>query len=391
MVVPLWELFDEDMIPVTPPDGSKRKIESDAGIGIIDEGAAMQIHSRNEAGNADTARMQTLALPAPPTVLIVDDDDLVLERLAQLVSSSGYRVHTTTSGFAALSWLQSSHASIVVTDVNMPAIGGLELCRRIRALNRPDYVYLILLTVSDDEKDILAGFDAGADDYISKQTSVPHFKARLRTANRILALEYTLKNELQKRQVLAMTDELTGVYNRRYFTKRLSAVLKRLNAPGARVSVLLVDVDHFKKVNEGHGHAAGDLVLKGITREMSACLRDPNDWCARLGGEEFVLVLEGSDLAEAGVCAERIRRSIEKAWFGNARKAIRVTVSIGISGSEELAGQNPAAPADLLAIADKNLFVSKSGGRNRVTWSMPVEASTAPVAPASVRTLHAGT
>jgi two-component system cell cycle response regulator len=344
--------------------------------------------SGNEAGTAETARLQTLALPAPPAVLIVDDDDLVLERLAQLVSSSGYRVHTTTSGFMALSWLQSSHASIVVTDVNMPAIGGLELCRRIRALDRPDYVYLILLTVSDDEKDILAGFDAGADDYISKQTSVPHFKARLRTANRILALEYTLKKELQKCQVLAMTDELTGMYNRRYFTSRLSGALKRLGASGARVSVLLVDVDHFKKVNDSHGHAAGDLVLKGITREISACLRGPNDWCARLGGEEFVVVLEGSDLGEAGICAERMRQSIEKAWFGNARRAIRATVSIGISGLEELAGGSPAAPADLLSIADKNLFQSKSGGRNRVTWSKPVGT---PIVPVNVRALRAGT
>jgi diguanylate cyclase (GGDEF)-like protein len=342
----------------------------------------------NDAANEDTGRMQLLALPTP-TVLIVDDDDLTLERLRQLVSASGYRVRTTNNGIKALSWLHSSVASIVVTDVNMPALGGLELCRRIRALDRPDYVYLILLTVSDDEKDIVAGFDAGADDYISKHTSVPQFKARLRTANRILALEYTLKKELEKKQAQAMTDELTGVYNRRYFTKRLSGELKRLNGSGPHLSILLVDIDHFKKVNDTHGHAAGDGVLKGITREISGCLRRPTDWCARLGGEEFVVVLEGSDLVEARLCAERIRLSIANASFGAAREAVRVTVSIGVCGSEELVGKDVATPPDLLALADRNLFASKAGGRIRVTWSKSNDTPNAAGAPANLRTIHA--
>jgi diguanylate cyclase (GGDEF)-like protein len=350
----------------------------------------MESLSLSDPGGADTGRMRLLALPAPPTVLIVDDDDLILERLRQLVSASGYRVRTTTSGIKALSWLDNSVASIVITDVNMPAIGGLELCRRIRSLDRPDYVYLILLTVSDDEKDILAGFDAGADDYISKQTSVPHFRARLRTANRILALEYTLKNELQKKQTMAMTDELTGAYNRRYFTKRLSGALKRLDGSGSPVSLLLVDVDHFKKVNDTHGHATGDVVLKGITREISGCLRRPSDWCARLGGEEFAVVLEGSDLAEARLCAERIRQSVANSSFGEAGDGVRVTVSIGISGSEELIGMDAAAPPDLLALADKNLFASKAAGRNRVTWSTAVDRPEAPSGTVKIRTLHAG-
>ncbi len=304
----------------------------------------MESHLVNDAGSDDTARMQILALPAPPTVLIVDDDELVLERLKQLVSAGGYRVWTTTSGTKALSWLQSSVASIVVTDVNMPAIGGLELCRRIRSLDRPDYVYVILLTVSDDEKDILAGFDAGADDYISKHTSVPHFNARLRTANRILGLEYTLKQELQKKQTLAMTDELTGAYNRRYFTRRLSGRLRRLKGSAVPVSILLIDADHFKRINDTHGHAAGDGVLKGITREIAGCLRRPTDWCARLGGEEFVAVLEGSDLVEARSCAERIRQSIADASFGTAAETIRVTVSIGLGGSEEFPGEESPTP-----------------------------------------------
>jgi diguanylate cyclase (GGDEF)-like protein len=306
--------------------------------------------------------------------LIVDDDELVLERLKDVVSASGSPVLTTTSGLTALTWLEASAASIVVTDLKMPTMEGLELCRRIRALDRRDYVYIILLTVNDEEKDILAGFEAGADDYISKRTSAAQFAARLRTAHRILALEYNLKSALRKKHLLAMTDDLTGVYNRRYFMKRLSAQLRHRRRLGGTVSILLVDVDHFKRVNDVYGHASGDEVLKGLTAEIAHCLRRPTDWCARLGGEEFVVVLENTELGEARVCAERVRRSIASRAFGASGNPVHVTVSIGVSGTEQLADRHAAEPQPLLALADRNLFASKAGGRNRVTWSDPNDA-----------------
>jgi len=342
----------------------------------------------NRSLDDDTARIRKIDLPIPPTVLIVDDDELVLERLKELVSVSGSPVLTTTSGFTALNWVNASAASIVVTDMKMPGMEGLELCRRIRALDRRDYVYIILLTVNDEEKDILAGFEAGADDYISKRTSAAQFRARISTANRILALEYTLKSALQKKHVLAMTDELTGVYNRRYFMKRLSGKLKSRSSLGGNVSILLVDVDHFKTVNDRYGHAAGDDVLKRLTEEIAQCLRRPTDWCARLGGEEFVIVLEDTELGEARACAERVRRSIADHTFG-ASTPFRITVSIGVSGSEHLAGSEVVEPLSLLALADRNLFASKAGGRNRVTWSIPNNSPNAPEGPAVMKGNHA--
>jgi two-component system cell cycle response regulator len=339
--------------------------------------------------DGDTATIQKLDLPPAPTVLIVDDDELVLERLKELVSVGGSPVLTTTSGLTALAWLEASAASIVVTDLKMPGIGGLELCRRIRALDRRDYVYITLLTVNDDEQDILAGFEAGADDYISKRTSSAQFRARMRTANRILALEYNLKSALQKKHTLAMTDELTGVYNRRYFMRRLAAKLKNRRSSGGHVSILLVDVDHFKSVNDRYGHAAGDEVLKGLTQEIGRCLRRPTDWCARLGGEEFVVVLEDTELVEATACAERVRRSIANHPFGASADPIRVTVSIGVSGMEHIADKQAAEALSLLALADSNLFASKAAGRNRVTWSNPNDAPHAAGGTASMKRHHA--
>jgi two-component system cell cycle response regulator len=315
----------------------------------------------------DTAQILTLDLPVAPTVLIVDDDELVLARLQELVAAAGYGVRTAANGIDALNSLQQSTASIVVTDLNMPGMNGLELCRRIREHAWPGYVYVVLLTVRDAEKDILAGLDAGADDYVSKRTPAAQFTARLRIAKRILALEYSLKIALDKKRKLAMTDPLTGTYNRRYFVRRLSREIKRSQRLGGDVSMLLLDIDHFKQINDTYGHGVGDVVLTKLTRQIAKCLQRATDWCARLGGEEFAIVLEGTKIAEAHICAERVRRAIQNTSIDTPAGAVHITVSIGISGLEGIAGRNSATVQLLLEHADTNLYASKAGGRNRVT------------------------
>jgi two-component system cell cycle response regulator len=317
----------------------------------------------------DTAQILKLDLPVAPTVLIVDDDELVLARLKELVEAAGYRVRTAANGIEAMNSLQQSAASIVVTDLNMPSMNGLDLCRRIRAQVWPGYVYIVLLTVRDEEKDILAGLDAGADDYVSKRTSAAQFTARLRIAKRVLALEYSLKSALEKKRQLAMTDALTGAYNRRYFVRHLGREMKRAQRFGGDVSLLLLDIDHFKHVNDTYGHLVGDIVLKKLTWQIAKCLQRATDWCARLGGEEFVIVLEGTNLAAARMCAEKMRRAIENTIIDTSAGAVRVTVSIGVSALGGVAGRNSATVQSLLEHADTNLYASKAGGRNRVTSS----------------------
>jgi two-component system cell cycle response regulator len=320
-------------------------------------------------GADDTTQILKLDLPEAPTVLIVDDDDLVLARLQDLVTAAGYAVRTAATGLEALTLLEESAASIVITDLSMPDMNGLELCRRIREHVWPGYVYIVLLTVKDEEKDILAGLDAGADDYMSKRTSAAQFTARLRTARRVLALEYSLKSALEKKRRVAMTDALTGAYNRRYFTRHLSRETKRALRFGGKLSLLLLDVDHFKRVNDSYGHGGGDIVLKRLTREISKYLRRDTDWCARIGGEEFALVLEGTTLADAFRRAEKVRRAIENTSIETPKGAVRITVSIGISGLEEFTNRQSATAQGLLERADNNLYASKARGRNCVTLS----------------------
>jgi diguanylate cyclase (GGDEF)-like protein len=317
----------------------------------------------------DTTQILKLDLPAPPTVLIVDDDDLVLARLADLVGAAGYRVHTATNGPAALHLLQSSAASVVVTDLNMPGMDGFELCHRIRKQAQPGYVYVVMLTARDEEKDIIAGLEAGADDYVSKRSTSAEFIARLRTAKRVLELEYSLKDALAKKRQLAMTDPLTSLYNRRYFMRHFSRELKRAQRYGGTVSLLLLDIDNFKRINDTYGHGVGDVVLKRFSRQTGKCLQRATDWCARIGGEEFAVVLEGTTLTDARACAERVRRQIANSTIETSAGPVQITVSIGVSGLEAIADRASATLQGLLQHADENLYASKANGRNCVTLS----------------------
>jgi diguanylate cyclase (GGDEF)-like protein len=318
-------------------------------------------------GQDDTTQILKLDLPVAPTVLIVEDDELVLARLQDLVEAAGYGVRTAANAAQALEALENSGASIVVTDFNLPGMDGLDLCRRVRARLRPGYVYIMMLTVRDEETDILAGLDAGADDYVSKRTSSAQFIARLRIAKRVLALEYSLKSALEKKHQLAMTDALTGAYNRRYFTRHLGRELKRAQRFGGNVSLLLLDIDHFKRVNDTHGHVVGDMVLRRLTRLIGKSLSRTTDWCARLGGEEFAVVLEGTNLAEARMCAEKLRHLVASTPINTPAGPVCITVSVGISGLEEDADCDAVTVASLQERADLNLYASKAGGRNRVT------------------------
>jgi two-component system chemotaxis response regulator CheY len=315
----------------------------------------------------DTTQIVKLELPVAPTVLIVDDDDLVLARLQELVTAAGYEVRTAASAIAALASLKQSPASIVITDLTMPGMNGLELCREIRAHTWPGYIYVVLLTARDSEKDILAGLDAGADDYLSKRTSAAQFSARLRIGKRALEREYSLKDALEKKRLLAMTDALTGAFNRRYLMRHLNRELKRSQRFGGDVSLLLLDIDHFKRVNDTHGHGVGDTVLKILTTQIGACLRRDTDWCARLGGEEFAVVLEGTNLAAAGVCAEKLRVAVANSPMPTSAGPVRITVSIGMSGLEEAPHRNSVTVNSLMKQADTNLYMSKANGRNRIT------------------------
>jgi len=302
-----------------------------------------------------------------PRVLLVDDDEIMMERLKIPMVETGYDVRTACDGASALAALQQDFQSIVILDRSMPGMDGLALCRAIRKRNWPGYIYIMLLTAHDAEADILLGLDAGADDYVSKRVSDAELIARLNTATRVLSLEHSLKAALAERRRMAMTDALTGAHNRRYFVRYLGMELKRARRFSSELSLLLLDVDHFKLVNDTHGHAAGDIVLQKLVKKIQTCLPRDFDWCARLGGEEFAIVLPQTDLAGAAVVAERMRKAVEELPIRLNGAVRSVTVSIGVSGLQSMPMRDSATVEMLLAQADQYLYKSKAAGRNNVT------------------------
>ena len=305
------------------------------------------------------------------TVLLVDDDELVLAHLSELVQAAGFNVHTAGDGATALAFLKQYFTPIVITDLSMPAMDGLALCRAIRQQAWPGYIYILLLTVHDGESDILAGLEAGADDYLSKRTSAAQLVARLHAAQRIVGLEQALKVELEERRRQSLTDSLTGAHNRRYFERQLHYDYKRTQRGGGPLSLLMLDIDHFKRINDRYGHAAGDAVLQDIVRRIRHCLTRETDWCARIGGEEFVIVLGDTPLTGAARVAERIRQAIAGVPVVTHACAIGVTASIGVVAFQPAADRESESVESLIAELDSNMYLSKQNGRNRVTLPPP--------------------
>ena len=315
------------------------------------------------------------AIAIVPRVLLVDDDEIVIERLRDLITAAGYEVSTASSGEEALAALEREFAPIVILDRNMPGMDGLELCRTIRlAKNWPGYVYIMLCTAHDSEDEILTGLNAGADDYLSKRASGTQLIARLSTARRIISLEHSLRAVIEERRRMAMTDALTGVHNRRYFMSHTRRELKRVRRFGGELALLVFDIDHFKHINDRYGHGAGDLVLVEFARRMQAALPREYDWCARLGGEEFAVVLPQTDIAGGLVVAEKIRLAVAATPVATAADAIEMTVSVGVSGLSAFADRGAVTVEQILRRADDCLYSSKHNGRNCVTVDDPGKA-----------------
>jgi len=313
-------------------------------------------------------QIQPLLVSIAPRILLVDDDEIVIERLRDLITAAGYEVTTAGNGAEALTSLKSQFAPIVIMDRNMPGMDGIEVTKKIREDSQyPGYVYIMLCTAHDSEDEILSGLKAGADDYISKRVSGTQLLARLATARRILSLEHSLKLVIEERRRMAMTDSLTGAHNRRYFMNHMRRELKRARRLGGDLSLLVCDIDHFKKINDRHGHAAGDEVLVEFVRRVQKSLPREYDWCARMGGEEFTIVLPQTPLAGGGTVAEKIRLVVASTPMITSAGNIDVTVSIGVSSLSVLSDPGAATTEALLRRADACLYTSKETGRDRVT------------------------
>jgi two-component system cell cycle response regulator len=294
-------------------------------------------------------------------ILIAEDDPVSRRLLEAFLSKWGYDVVVTCDGGEAWEVLNEADApSLVVSDWMMPKIDGLELCRKIRKMQRSSYTYFIILTAKERKEDVIQGLEAGADDFLIKPFHQEELKYRVQIGKRIIELE-------QRIQVLAYTDPLTGVLNRRAFIERMEAEINRSIRENAPLSLILTDIDHFKRINDKFGHQAGDLVLQKFTKQLSKSSR-LYDFVGRYGGEEFVVCFPGGDKMHGRSVAERMRKGVEamKIKLPNSSQSVKITASFGLAslrmGYEETVDS-------LIKRVDEAMYKAKHEGKNRVCVS----------------------
>lgn len=301
-------------------------------------------------------------------MLIAEDNPGFRLALERMLKKWGYDVIAAANGLEAWEILRSADPPrLAILDWMMPEVDGLEVCRRVRELNREPYIYILLLTAKDTHEELVEGMEAGADDYLRKPVDTHELRVRVRAGRRIVDLQQELMEarDLLRRQ--ASRDPLTELWNRTAMFEILARELKRARRESGTLSLIMADLDHFKDINDTLGHAAGDEVLREAARRMSACVREYDAPC-RYGGEEFLVVLPGLDLAGATVRAEQIRAALGGTPFHLAEGLHNVTCSLGVTASSGAAGFD--APA-LLQEVDGALYAAKHNGRNRVEVFAP--------------------
>jgi diguanylate cyclase (GGDEF)-like protein len=302
-----------------------------------------------------------------PSILLADDDPVTRLLLARTLKKSGFPVDVVADGTAALDRMIETYYPILISDWEMPGMDGLELCRTVRHLQLDGYVYVLLLTSRDAKEHMVAGLEAGADDYLIKPIYEPELLARLNTGRRILALEHSLRRVNEENLRLSITDALTGAFNRRQLMEQLPRELERCRRYGQPLSVVMCDIDHFKRLNDRHGHAAGDAALRQFVACLQKCLRTGSDWIARYGGEEFVIVLPETQHPGAMQVAGKIRDMVAGTVFGHDGTALSMTASFGVASSGPNGPDLSLGAEAMLAAADLCLYRSKQSGRNAVT------------------------
>jgi diguanylate cyclase (GGDEF)-like protein len=296
--------------------------------------------------------------------ILVAEDDVVTQRMLQTyLVKWGYEVVMVADGQQAWQVLQQENAPrLALLDWMMPGMDGMSICREVRRLEHQPYIYLILLTARKYREDIIAGLEAGADEYLTKPFDPIELRARLRAGARVVELQDSL---IQAREALrdqAMHDPLTQMLNRRATVDFLLSELNRATRDLKPLTVMMVDIDHFKSVNDRFGHPAGDDVLCEVSRRLRASLR-AYDIVGRFGGEEFLVVAPGCDLSPGLARAERLREVVSAQPITVKDLAINITVSVGVA---TLCEPKPQDLEALLAAADKALYRAKERGRNRV-------------------------
>jgi diguanylate cyclase (GGDEF)-like protein len=303
-------------------------------------------------------------------ILLADDEPIARTMLEHWLAGWGYEVTLARDGESALQALKDDpELRLLVVDWVMPKKDGIEVCKAIRNGPQEPYVYIVLLTAKDDKSDIIAGLDAGADDYLVKPCNPLELKVRLRAGRRVIELQEQLVKARESLRFEAMHDSLTGLLNRGAVIEQLTKELVRASRRGAPVSVLMGDLDHFKSINDTHGHAAGDAVLREAARRLKAGVR-AYDNVGRLGGEEFICVLPECDAKTGLAVAQRLCRSLSDTPTRFNGTEISHSISIGVAATDQFGS---ARSDELMRAADAALYRAKHAGRSRALLAIEKE------------------
>lgn len=292
-------------------------------------------------------------------VLIVDDLHQNLKIVGNLLNEVGYSTTFATSGKQALERIEICEPDLVLLDLMMPEMDGLEVCKILKANPSHQEIPIIFLTASQEQEHLLDAFNSGAVDYITKPFSKPELLVRVKTH---LMLKHTtdeLKKALSELRRIVQIDPLTGVLNRRSFFEAAEQEFKNADKHQSSFFILLIDVDYFKRINDNYGHRVGDRALIALTSLVSDTLRK-EDLFGRFGGEEFVILLRDTDRYQAFTIAERLRSLVAEISILVDDRELSMTVSIGVAGY----GPTDITIDDIFQRADRALYQAKAKGRN---------------------------
>lgn len=293
-------------------------------------------------------------------VLIAEDDIICSKILEKNLNNWGYHVFSTTNGKEAWQTIEEQKIQLLIIDWMMPEINGVELCKKIRELKTSEYIYIILLTAKNQLNDIKLGFDAGVDDYITKPFNQLELQSRLKAGRRIIELQNQSKILQSQLARLAHEDSLTGIWNKRMFLRLLIEEIERSKRENSPISIIILDVDNFKRINDSYGHYVGDEVLKEIASRLKSKIR-LYDEIGRYGGDEFVVILPKCTSQRLNTIMKRLSECVAGKPVKTESGLLKISISQGAVSSENL---TDISSQNLIKISDNALYQAKNSGRN---------------------------
>ncbi|MGE4232536.1 MAG: diguanylate cyclase [Bacteriovoracia bacterium] len=302
---------------------------------------------------------------AKARIIVADDDPENLKTVSETLLKEGFHVKAAGDGEAAFKLAQSWIPHVMLLDINMPKMSGLECLKKVRALKTDEHIIVILVTANSQLEEIIQGLDLGANDYIVKPYRMDELRARLRAGLRVKVMYDNLIRANKRLEEISTIDELTGLKNMKYANRRLEEETRSAIKGYKPLSCIMFDMDHFKKVNDEHDHLFGSHVLTEIGQILRAICR-PQDIAARFGGDEFFILLPDTDLNHAEQIAQVIRKKIEAHVFESGLHTKRVTASFGVSGIKNKEKIPKLEAMEIVRSADRALYSAKHAGRNCV-------------------------